>query len=341
MDSLAATMQRIETRLTENIERRLENVEDQIANRLSEVEKNQAGLSNDIDTAYQRCQDLEAENKALHDAVTDMASKIDSLENHSRRNNLLFFGIPRAAGESWESWTDCERKVRQVIQDKLNIVDTVVIERAHRVGEAIIAKFLSYKDKVLILSKTRRLQGTDISIREDFSDTVRQKRKGLLAKRRAVQAAGKRAVLRFDKLVTDEGTYTYDLHNRKVIMISWDRPPVHPHQTMDPIPDNDADGELQSQRAGVDTGADDVVDAGTGGDDVTWQSGNRRGDGDKETSNQRPAGVWEWLIRDGDKKDEEANNDNNHSMVTDDGATLRGARRQDEPTRRTSADTAS
>ncbi|KAK7475614.1 hypothetical protein BaRGS_00033163 [Batillaria attramentaria] len=32
---------------------------------------------------------------------------------------------------------------------------------------------------------------------------------------------------------------------------------------------------------------------------------------------------------------------NNHSMVTDDGATPRGARRQDEPTRRTSAETES
>ena len=54
----------------------------------------------------------------------------------------------------------------------------VVLERAHRVGTAIIGKFLSCKDKMRDHAKF--LKGFVISVREDVSLRVREKQKALM-----------------------------------------------------------------------------------------------------------------------------------------------------------------
>ena len=86
----------------------------------------------------------------------------------------------------------------------MKITDGVVIERTHRVG---------YKDKEKILKGTKNLASTnkDISVREDFSQAVQTKRSKLMPVMKILRKDGKRARLRFDKLVTDEGTFTFNL----------------------------------------------------------------------------------------------------------------------------------
>ena len=81
----------------------------------------------------------------------------------------------------------------------MKITDGVVIERAHRVG---------YKDKEKILKGSKNLASTnkDISVREDFSQAVQTKRSKLVPVMKILRKDGKRARLRFHKLVTDEGT---------------------------------------------------------------------------------------------------------------------------------------
>ena len=81
----------------------------------------------------------------------------------------MFYGIPTA-----ETWSDYEDKVMNIIKTDMKITDGVAIERAHRVGKAIIIKLLSYKDKEKILKGAKNLASTnkDISVREDFSQAV-------------------------------------------------------------------------------------------------------------------------------------------------------------------------
>ena len=56
------------------------------------------------------------------------------------------------------------------------------IERVHRSGKPIIVTFLSYKQKMLVLSNARKLKDSDsynnIYVQEDFTETVQQKKKG-------------------------------------------------------------------------------------------------------------------------------------------------------------------
>lgn len=92
--------------------------------------------------------------------VNDLASKIDSLDNQSGRNNLIIDGLTQY--NTFESWPDSEKKVREFFNDKLKIdPKSIEIERAHHIGNlkqqttttkprAIVVKFLCYKDKELI-----------------------------------------------------------------------------------------------------------------------------------------------------------------------------------------------
>ena len=163
-------------------------------------------LSADVGEMSTKVEQLEEENQFIKDRLRNLEEKLDSAENHSKRNNLLFYGIPTAAGETW---SDCEDKVMNIIKTDMKITDGVAIERAHhtRVGKAIIIKLLSYKDKEKILKGAKNLASTnkDIWVREDFSQAVQTKRSKLVPVMKTLRKDGKRARLRFDKLVTDSG----------------------------------------------------------------------------------------------------------------------------------------
>lgn len=82
------------------------------------------------------------------------------------------------------------------------------MERAHRTGKPggdrarpIVVKFLRLKDRSAILQRTKLLQGSKIFINEDFTDTVRRKRKELMSDMRTARERGDIAYLRQDKLI--------------------------------------------------------------------------------------------------------------------------------------------
>ena len=207
---------------TASLQTQLSDVESSIKQRLNNLEQDQEDLRQDIGAASVKMEELEHENKLLRDRIEDMEQKIDQAENHSKRNNLLFYGIPTEANETW---ADCEEKVKKVIRKDMKVTQEIAIERAHRVGKAIIIKLLSYKDKETILGAAKNLATTNnaISVSEDFSKTVQQKRKGLMHMLKALRADKRRAKLRFDKLVTDDGVYTFDLSAQQVVKVDSNR----------------------------------------------------------------------------------------------------------------------
>lgn len=88
----------------------------------------------------------------------------------------------------------------------------IEIERAHCIGRptadgagkrprSLIVKLFIHKDKQEILSKASTLKGTNIYMNEDFSDSVRQKRKELMPQMKAARARGERAYLKYDRLI--------------------------------------------------------------------------------------------------------------------------------------------
>ena len=85
-----------------------------------------------------------------------------------------------------EQWPVSERKIRDILISKLNIsTDELTIERAHRAERkdpngrpgTIVAKFQNYKLKEAVLKNKKGLKGTNIFVREDFSQRVLARRK--------------------------------------------------------------------------------------------------------------------------------------------------------------------
>ena len=115
-----------------------------------------------------------------------------------RKRNLLFFGIPVREGVS------CEQLVGDVLQTDVGITDNIGMDQARRVGSGILVTFQSLKQKALVLSKARLLTPDKaVYIREDFPEAVRRRRGGLMEYYKQLRKDKKKAILRSDKLFTD------------------------------------------------------------------------------------------------------------------------------------------
>ena len=86
-----------------------------------------------------------------------------------------------------------------------------MIERAHRMGKrkedrprTSIIKLLNYKDKMLILSNTKKLRNSNIRIYEDFSDETNEIRRELVPKMKKARSENKYATIIYDKLIIKE-----------------------------------------------------------------------------------------------------------------------------------------
>ena len=155
--------------------------------------------------------DCESKLSAFSVTIADSSKRIESLEaklgdleNRSRRNNLVFEGIEEEPHETWEI---TESKLRSILSSKMLIETTnETIERAHRIGKyvsrSIIAKFSNFKTCGEIMKEKKRLIGSKIYVREDFSDKIMAKRRELLPKMHEARWNGLAAYIRYDKLVT-------------------------------------------------------------------------------------------------------------------------------------------
>ena len=89
--------------------------------------------------------------------------------------------------------------------------DGINIERAHRTGKkkenkdrVIVAKFLNYKDKEMIMKSSKKLKNTGIYINEDFAEETLKKRAELYPLLKKYRSEGKFAILKVDQIVVRE-----------------------------------------------------------------------------------------------------------------------------------------
>ena len=236
MRAQEATMKSFFNTLIENYNNRIDKLTEEVKGVIVSLEYTQAEVK-DLKKETRQLAENAAKNrkdeeskittcekkvKEVNDKMKDLEEKIDDLENRSRRNNLCFDGIKEEANESWST---TEKKIREIISTKLNIkTDEYTIEKAHRVGKRdttgkprpIVTKFNNYKLKESIMKNKKGLKGTNIYVREDFSQKVMAKRKELLPQMYEERRKGNIAFLRFDKLVVYPGRRVteYESHIR-------------------------------------------------------------------------------------------------------------------------------
>ena len=68
--------------------------------------------------------------------INELHHQQEYLENHSRRNNMKIFGVPKKGPkEGRETWKESEEKAKKVIRTNLKITEDIKIDHAHSVGK--------------------------------------------------------------------------------------------------------------------------------------------------------------------------------------------------------------
>ncbi|XP_077558922.1 uncharacterized protein LOC144174231 [Haemaphysalis longicornis] len=151
-------------------------------------------------------------DEAVRDRTTAINSRLDELEDRSRRENLIFYGIPDLLPS--ENWSESETKIRDCLSNLLQLTLTdEAISRAHRLGSftvnkhgPIIVKFSSSKHKQKVFAERKKFKGTGISVSEDFCRATRLSHKKLIE---FAKASGQKYLLRLNHLLIGKKTYMY------------------------------------------------------------------------------------------------------------------------------------
>ena len=167
------------------INQRLDNLSKEVSDLTHSLQFFQNETDEKLNSLSERVNTVEEKIKQKPKWAIDIEEKLVDLEDRSRRNNLRFEGLAEDKKEPWQVTTD---KLYNFIERELHIdCKDVVIERAHRAGttntdrkpRAIVAKFLSYQDKIQILRNCKKLKGTPYCVYEDFSKETVELRKKL------------------------------------------------------------------------------------------------------------------------------------------------------------------
>ena len=175
----------------------------------------------EIAVLSERCTQLQAENMTLksklkqtQDKCQTLEDRLVSMETVSRRNNLKFVLMKKGKSVSWPD-KDCESIILDMCNRyNLNLSENS-IERAHKLRTAqrdspIIARFLSFKDKLKVIRQKQKFRESGILVVEDFPVEVIQCRKMFSPVLTAAYRSNHKAHLSVDKLILDGKPYTVD-----------------------------------------------------------------------------------------------------------------------------------
>lgn len=129
-------------------------------------------LKQDLTTLRGEFAHLESKYDALHDKLLDQ-------ENYSRRDNLVFGGIPESQNENILG------KVRVVLKDELKITnaDQIKIVRCHRLRgsplrpKPVIVRFHFFQDRQLVWENRNGALQKNITIKENFAPETESRRR--------------------------------------------------------------------------------------------------------------------------------------------------------------------
>lgn len=174
-----------------------------------------------LDTMTEELASVQKAVEELTDENNHVQSRLTELEDRSRRDNLIFHGVP----DSRETWQETEAKLTNSISAILDSFSSESFQRVHRLGNPsptkcrpIVAKFTDFKTKEKVLSLRNQLKDKNISVSEDFSVATRQARKKLIDFGKA-QAGSSPLKLRYNKLLLNNKCYMYFPECDKVLEV--------------------------------------------------------------------------------------------------------------------------
>lgn len=136
------------------------------------------------------------------DKYKDLQDKLLYAEVYQRRENLRFYGIEEKSGGKEDTHSVLQKFFEQLLKIQPEEVQEIEFQRVHRVGNkinedgkprAIIARFLRYRDREFIFSKTSLLKDSQFGISADLPKEIVKRRKEQSKKLIEARKSGKLA----------------------------------------------------------------------------------------------------------------------------------------------------
>ena len=113
---------------------RLDKLSAEIVDLTTSLEFTHKKIDEELFQVKKEIKNLKTEVKAIEDDLLnadEVSANLVELEDRSLRNNLRIDGIKEEPNETWEA---CEKKIQDIIVDKMGIESGVEIDRCHRIG---------------------------------------------------------------------------------------------------------------------------------------------------------------------------------------------------------------
>lgn len=176
-------------------------LESKIISRLNDLTTKVTEHDEKLDAVNMDVSELKSQVKALQKEKASLTAKVDDIENRSRRNNLVFYGVP----ESGESCADTMKDVFQFAGLNMEIP----MERCHRTPTVprndnrdkprmIHIAFQSFSTKEMVRKecirkfKSSEYKGKKIFVDDDFSDRIRRLRREKMDKFKQLKSENKK-----------------------------------------------------------------------------------------------------------------------------------------------------
>lgn len=164
---------------------------------------------------------IKGENQEMKHHIEALNERCDRYETEIKKKNLLFDLPPTIMPNSQ---SNLETTILSVVNKILKVgVTSQELECVYEIKlkhpkqfHRIFVQLTSYKRKLEIVRSRSNLKGTDIYIREDFTMKTLMQRKELLPLLNSERSKGVKAVLRFNKLVTPDQIFYYDMDEKMV-----------------------------------------------------------------------------------------------------------------------------
>ena len=170
-----------------------------------------------IEDFVQKLEGVEGVCEGVRIDAHPINTRLDDLEDRSRKNNLRFDGIAESYRENWEQTAE---HVGKLVREKLGVAGDVSIQRAHRVGNpnsdrprTIIVNFLRFQDRQEILRNRHKLRDTNIFVNEDLCAASIAKQRQQWPELQRAMKEGKTAFFVHTKLIIKEKIHVGGGHN--------------------------------------------------------------------------------------------------------------------------------
>uniref|UniRef100_A0A8D8SKC9 Endonuclease-reverse transcriptase n=1 Tax=Cacopsylla melanoneura TaxID=428564 RepID=A0A8D8SKC9_9HEMI len=180
-----------------------------------------------IDTMEKKLDPLMERMDIVEKKMETYTKQMDTYyEKEKRKRNVIIFGIEQEQGENYAT---LEEKLRNMIREKMDItILSTEVDSVKRFGRAqnnqrpIIMALTTWKRKMELISNGRKLKGTGISIREDFPQEVQITRKSLYEEMMEHRRNGRKAYIRYDKLIVEGNEKNENNRNNEIEMMEDD-----------------------------------------------------------------------------------------------------------------------